>query len=66
MPATIAITVSIPTSDKKAQEVMWISRALELAQQDIRSGGGLKTSGTINADGVNPLVTWVYVPQASS
>jgi hypothetical protein len=63
--ATVSVSVTIPTSDKKAQEVAWASRALELAAQAIRSQGGLVTSGNIN-DATTSLGTWTYTPGAST
>ena len=56
-----------PALDKKSQEVAQIARALELAAQDIRMNGGVKTSGNILADGgVTVLGTWTYTAQAAS
>jgi hypothetical protein len=63
--ATATINVTIPTSDKKAQEVYWVARALALAAQAIESQGGLVTSGNIN-DATNSLGTWTYSAGASS
>ena len=63
--ATAAILIFVPPSDKKAQEVYWINRALELAAQAIRSQGGQVTSGNIN-DAANSLGSWSYNPGPSS
>jgi hypothetical protein len=66
--ALLSLTVNnlSPQLDKQAQEVAVISRALELAAQDIRSHGGAKTSGNIMDTGAVLLGTWTYTPQASS
>jgi hypothetical protein len=55
-----------PALDKKFQEVVEISRALNLAAQAIGGAGGQQTSGNI-IDSVAVVVgTWTYTPQASS
>jgi hypothetical protein len=63
---TITINNPSPALDKQHQETQLISRALQLAQQDIRANGGKKTSGNINGDGGLLLGTWTYTPVASS
>ena len=62
------ITINNPSTalDKQHQEAQLISRALQLAQQDIRANGGKKTSGNINGDGGVLLGTWTYTPVATS
>ena len=64
--ASVTITVSVPTSEKQVQEVFHIARALDLAAHDIRSGGGLKTSGTMLGTGAVSLGTWSYTAGAGS
>jgi len=66
--ALLSLTVNnaSPARDKKHQEVQLIARALELAALQIRSAGGLVTSGTITDDGAAVLGSWTYTPQASS
>lgn len=62
---TLTVNNASPVLDKKYGEVALIYRALDLAQQQIRSAGGLVTSGTMTDQGVT-LGTWTYTPQASS
>jgi hypothetical protein len=66
--ALLTLTINNPSQalDKQHQETQLISRALQLAQQDIRANGGKKTSGNINGDGGALLGTWTYTPVASS
>ena len=63
--ATVSVSVTIPTSEKKAQEVAWAARALQIAAQQMRSQAGNATSGTMT-DATNSLGTWTYTPGASS
>jgi hypothetical protein len=63
---TLTISNPSPALDKQHQETQLISRALQLAQQDIRANGGKKTSGNLNGDGGVLLGTWVYTPVATS
>jgi hypothetical protein len=63
--ATATVSLTIPTSDTKAQEVYWIARTLALAAEQIRSAGGAVTSGTVK-DGSATLATWSYSAGASS
>jgi hypothetical protein len=64
--ATVTVNVTIPPSEKKAQEVVWATRALAMASQAIESQGGLVTSGNlIDGFGVN-LGSWSYSSGASS
>jgi hypothetical protein len=63
---TLSISNPSPALDKQHQETQLISRALQLAQQDIRANGGKKTSGNLNGDGGVLLGTWVYTPVATS
>lgn len=66
MPASVTITVNVPTSEKKTHEVAWIARALALAAHDIRSGGGAKTSGSMIDTGGVSIGTWSYTGGAGS
>jgi hypothetical protein len=52
--------------DKKFQEVQFIARALDLAQQAISAPGGTVTSGNVINDGGVVIGTWTYTPQAAS
>lgn len=63
---TLTVNNASPARDKKHQEVQLIARALELAAVQIRSAGGLATSGTITDDGAAVLGSWTYTAQASS
>jgi hypothetical protein len=62
------LTINNPSTalDRQHQETQLISRALQVAQQDIRANGGKKTSGNINGDGGVLLGTWTYTPVATS
>jgi hypothetical protein len=66
--ALLTLTINNPSTalDKQHQETQLISRALQVAQQDIRANGGKKTSGNINGDGGVLLGTWTYTPVATS
>jgi hypothetical protein len=66
MAASCTITVNIPTSDYRADEVMWINRALLLVAPVIRRDGGRTTSGNITADNGMLIGTWSYTPMAPS
>jgi hypothetical protein len=66
---TLTINNLSPALDKKNQEVERIARWLELAAQNIRSAGGLSTSGNIldaGNNGSTNVGSWTYTPQASS
>jgi len=63
---TLTVNNLSPVLDKKFQEVQVIARALDLAEQAVRSAGGSVTSGNILTDGAVLLGTWTYTPQASS
>lgn len=53
--------------DKQNHEIERIHRYLKQANQDLRGGGGKKTSGTIyDAGGVTVVGSWTYAPQAAS
>jgi hypothetical protein len=66
--ALLTLTINNPSTalDKQHQETQLISRALQVAQQDIRANGGKKTSGNINGDGGVLLGSWTYTPVATS
>ena len=66
MPASLSVTVNIPTAETRAIEVKWCDRALQLAAHAIRRNGGAQTSGDITGDGGILLGSWVYTPQAKS
>jgi hypothetical protein len=62
---TLTVNNLSPALDKRFQEVQVIARALDLAENAIRSAGGQTASGNITDAGVT-LGTWTYTPQASS
>ena len=62
---TLTINNLSPALDKQNQEVTNIHRYLNLAEQDVRSAGGKKTSGNI-LDGATVVGSWAYTPQAAS
>lgn len=64
--AVITVNSQSPALDRKSSEVALIARALELAAQSIRGGGGAVTSGNIMDTGANVIGTWTYTAQASS
>jgi hypothetical protein len=64
--AVITVNNQSPALDHKASEVALVSRALEIAAQQIRSAGGAATSGNIIADGGVTIGSFVYTAQASS
>ena len=63
--AVITINNPSPQLDKRYQEVQLVARALDLAENAIRSAGGQSASGTIIDAGVT-LGTWTYTAVASS
>ena len=64
--AVITVNNQSPAIDHKSSEVALIARALELAAQSIRGGGGTVTSGNIVDTGANVIGSFVYTAQASS
>lgn len=63
---TLTVNNPSPALDRQHQEVALISRALELAKQDLRSNGGKRTSANIVDAGGVVLGSWTYVAVASS
>jgi len=63
--AVITINNPGPALDKRHQETQIIHRALALAAVQIRSAGGVVSSGTITDAGVT-LGTWTYTAVAGS
>jgi hypothetical protein len=64
--AVITVNNLATPLDKKFQEVRFIARALDLAEQAISAPGGTVTGGNIINDGGVVIGTWTYTPQASS
>jgi hypothetical protein len=64
--AVITIQNLSPALDRKFQEVRFIARALDPAEQAISTPGGTVTSGNIISDGGAVIGSWIYTPQASS
>jgi hypothetical protein len=64
--AVITVQNLSPALDRKFQEVGFIARALDLAEQAISAPGGTVTSGNIINDGGVVIGSWIYTPQASS
>jgi len=64
--AVVTINNQSPALDHKASEVALIARGLEIAAQQLRSQGGLATSGNITNDGGALIGSWTYTAQASS
>ena len=64
--AVITVNNLATPLDKKFQEVRFIVRALDLAEQAISAPGGTVTSGNIINDGGVVIGTWSYTPQAAS
>ena len=60
-----SLTVLDPSADTKAIETQIVARSLEIAAQQVRSAGGLVTSGTITGDGHAVLGSWTYTPTAT-
>jgi hypothetical protein len=63
--AVITVNNLSPVLDKRFQEVQVIQRALDIAENQIRSAGGTVASGTMTDAGVT-LGTWTYTAQAST
>jgi hypothetical protein len=66
--ALLTLTVNNLASalDRKAQEGIFVARALQQAAHDIGAAGGLQTSGNILADGGAVIGSWVLTNQAAS
>jgi hypothetical protein len=67
--ALLTLTLNNPaanTSGLQHQETQYIARCLQLAERDIRSSGGKKTSGNIIDGGTAVLGTWTYTPVSVS
>jgi hypothetical protein len=64
--AVITVNSLATPLDKKFQEVRFIARALDLAENAISAPGGAVTSGNLINDGGVVIGTWVYSPQAAS
>jgi hypothetical protein len=64
--ATFTVTVNIPDSGTRAQELWWAAQGLEIAARTARSTGGQRTSGDVLADFAQNIGSWAYTPQAPS
>jgi hypothetical protein len=64
--AVITVNNLATPLDKRFQEVRFIARALDLAEQAISAPGGTVTSGNIVNDGGVVIGSWVLTPQAAS
>jgi hypothetical protein len=65
MAVAFSVTLSFPAQEKRFQETAMVERALHIAGRDIRSSGGVASSGNIN-DGTLSLGTWSYTAGAAS
>jgi hypothetical protein len=66
MAASFVVTVNIPDSGTRAQELWWAAQGLEIAARSARSTGGQQTSGDVLADFAQNIGSWSYTPQAPS
>jgi hypothetical protein len=64
--ATFTVTVNIPNSGTRAQELWWAAQGLEIAARSARSSGGQQTNGNILADFAQNIGSWSYQAQALS
>jgi hypothetical protein len=64
--ASLVITVAIPASTSRDIELSWSQRAVALAIEQARNGGGQVLNGTMLTDGAVSLGTWSYSPTAPS
>jgi hypothetical protein len=62
--ASFTINVVVPASSTRDIELSWSQRAVALAIEQARNGGGQVLSGTMLTDGAVSLGTWTYVPSA--
>jgi hypothetical protein len=63
--AVITVNNPSPALTTRNQEVYLVARALDIAENQIRSAGGATSSGTMTDQGVT-LGTWTYTAVASS
>lgn len=63
--AVITVNNPSPAMVTRNQEVQIVARALDIAENQIRSAGGTVASGTMTDEGVT-LGTWTYTAVASS
>jgi hypothetical protein len=63
--AVITINNPSPAMVTRNQEVQFVARAMDIAEQQIRVAGGFSASGTMTDQGVT-LGTWNYTAVASS
>jgi hypothetical protein len=63
--AVITVNNPSPALVTRNQEVALVARAMDIAENQIRSAGGAASSGTMTDQGVT-LGTWTYTAVASS
>lgn len=63
--AVITVNTPSPAMITRAQEVQIVARALDIAENQIRSAGGTSASGTMTDEGV-AIGTWTYTAVAPS
>lgn len=63
--AVITVNNPSPALITRNQEVQLVARAMDIAENQIRSAGGAAASGTMIDQGVT-LGTWTYTAVASS
>lgn len=63
--AVITVNNPSPAMDRRYSEVAFVARAMDIAEQQIRSAGGAASSGTMTDGGIT-VGTWTYTAVAPS
>ena len=68
--ALLTVSINDPTFNRKSDEVVFLTRALDVVKTELGRGNGTVTSGTIldYTTGLGPtsLGSWTYTPSAAN